>query len=88
MKSRPHYCARPHPPLAGTGEIDGGAEIRTRIRGRGAKGPPKPEKTCPNCGAPLNVTMVGDCTYCKVKVTTGQFDWVLSRIEQDDVYEG
>jgi hypothetical protein len=58
------------------------------IRGRGAKGPPKTTKECPNCGAPLNVTMVGDCAYCKVKVTTGQFDWVLSRIEQDEVYRG
>jgi hypothetical protein len=63
-------------------------EYWTIIRGRGAKGPPKLEKVCPNCGAPLNVTMVGDCTYCKVKVTTGQFDWVLSRIEQDEVYRG
>lgn len=63
-------------------------EYWTMIRGRGAKGPPKTEKVCPNCGAPLNVTMVGDCTYCKVKVTTGQFDWVLSRIEQDEVYRG
>jgi hypothetical protein len=63
-------------------------EYWTLIRGRGAKGPPKLEKVCPNCGAPLDVTMVGDCTYCKVKVTTGQFDWVLSRIEQDEVYRG
>jgi len=63
-------------------------EYWTMIRGRGAKGPPRLEKVCPNCGAPLNVTMVGDCTYCKVKVTTGQFDWVLSRIEQDEVYRG
>jgi hypothetical protein len=63
-------------------------EYWTMIRGRGAKGPPKLEKVCPNCGAPLNVTMVGDCTYCKVKVTTGQFDWVLSRIEQDEAYRG
>jgi hypothetical protein len=63
-------------------------EYWTIIRGRGAKGPPKSEKACPNCGAPLNVTMVGDCTYCKAKVTTGQFDWVLSRIEQDEVYRG
>jgi hypothetical protein len=63
-------------------------EYWTMIRGRGAKGPPKMEKACPNCGAPLNVTMAGVCTYCKVKVTTGQFDWVLSRIEQDEAYRG
>ncbi len=63
-------------------------EYWTMIRGRGAKGPPRMEKVCPNCGAPLDVTMAGDCKYCKVKVTTGQFDWVLSRIEQDEVYRG
>ncbi len=63
-------------------------EYWTLIRGRGAKGPPKVDKSCPNCGAPLDVSMTGVCNYCKVKVTTGQFDWVLSRIEQDEVYRG
>jgi hypothetical protein len=63
-------------------------EYWTMIRGRGAKGPPKTDKSCPNCGAPLDVSMTGVCNYCKVKVTTGQFDWVLSRIEQDEVYRG
>ena len=43
---------------------------------------------CPNCGAPLQINMAGNCGTCRVKVTAGQFDWVLSRIEQDDVYEG
>jgi hypothetical protein len=30
--------------------------------------------------------MAGDCESCGVHVTTGEFDWVLSRIEQDEVY--
>jgi predicted lipid-binding transport protein (Tim44 family) len=63
-------------------------EYWTLIRGRGRRGPPKIDKSCPNCGAPLDVSMAGVCNYCKVKVTTGQFDWVLSRIEQDEVYRG
>jgi len=42
------------------------------------------EKQCPNCGAPLNVNAVGECTYCKAAVTSGKFDWVLSRIEQPE----
>lgn len=63
-------------------------EYWTMIRGRGAKGPPRMEKVCPHCGGPLNVSMVGNCTYCNVKVTSGKFDWVLSRIEQDEVYRG
>jgi hypothetical protein len=32
--------------------------------------------------------MAGHCEYCRVKVVSGQFDWVLSRIEQDDTYDG
>jgi hypothetical protein len=32
--------------------------------------------------------MAGACTSCGAKITAGSFDWVLSRIEQDDVYRG
>jgi len=32
--------------------------------------------------------MAGNCEYCGTLVTSGAFDWVLSRIEQDDVYAG
>jgi hypothetical protein len=32
--------------------------------------------------------MPGTCTYRKVRVTTGRFDWVLSKIEKDDSYAG
>lgn len=63
-------------------------EYWTLIRSSRAKGPPKTESACPRCGAPLNVNMGGQCTYCQAKVTTGDFDWVLSRIEQDEVYVG
>lgn len=64
------------------------SEYWTFIRGTHRKGPAKTELNCANCGAPLNVNMTGHCTYCKVKVTTGDFDWVLSRIEQDESYAG
>ena len=63
-------------------------EYWTLIRGAGRKGPTRTEPVCPNCGAPLAINMVGTCTYCQAKVTTGEFDWVLSRIEQDEVYVG
>jgi predicted lipid-binding transport protein (Tim44 family) len=44
---------------------------------------------CPSCGAPLDqVSMAGVCGYCDSKITGGDFDWVLSRIEQDDAYAG
>jgi hypothetical protein len=32
--------------------------------------------------------MTGNCEYCAVKVTSGEYDWVLSRIEQDEAYTG
>ena len=46
------------------------------------------DKVCPNCGAPLEINQVGECRYCKAAVTSGRFDWVLSRIEQEDDYAG
>jgi predicted lipid-binding transport protein (Tim44 family) len=42
------------------------------------------ESTCPGCGAPLSLTQIGECKYCKAAVTSGKFDWVVSRIEQED----
>ena len=61
-------------------------EYWTLIRGSSRRGRPRTDPACPNCGGPLSVNMAGFCTYCKAKVTTGEFDWVLSRIEQDEVY--
>ena len=43
---------------------------------------------CPNCGGPLKVNAVGICEFCGGKITSGEFDWVLSRIEQDESYGG
>jgi len=42
------------------------------------------ENTCPSCGAPVTLTQIGECRYCKAAVTSGKFDWVVSRIEQED----
>jgi hypothetical protein len=39
---------------------------------------------CPSCGASMSVTQAGACEYCQTKVTLGRFDWVASRIEQDE----
>jgi hypothetical protein len=46
------------------------------------------EKKCPNCGAPLEVNEVGDCKYCGASVTSGKFDWVLSKIDQANEWTG
>ncbi len=78
------------------GEVVGGNKDRERhyseywtfIRGVDRAGSPRATPECPSCGAPLAVNMAGSCTYCRAKVTAGEFDWVLSRIEQDEAYVG
>ncbi len=64
------------------------SEYWTLVRGAGVKGAPRADKSCPNCGAPLDVNMAGRCEHCGAKITSGDFDWVLSKIEQDDSYTG
>jgi hypothetical protein len=60
------------------------SEYWTLIRGRSATGAPRTGPECPNCGAPLDINMAGICRHCQAKVTSGEFDWVLSKIEQDE----
>jgi len=58
------------------------ASVKTKEGGAGSG------KECPNCGAPLAINMAGSCDHCHAKVTSGDFEWVLSRIEQDAAYTG
>ena len=45
--------------------------------------------TCPSCGAPLDkINMAGVCGYCNAKIVSGNFDWVLAQIDQDEEYRG
>lgn len=55
--------------------------VRGRARGEG-------QRACPSCGAPLTINMAGQCSHCQARVNTADFDWVLSRIEQDESYRG
>lgn len=65
------------------------SEYWTFIRNsKSAPAPSKADLNCPNCGAPLKVNAAGVCEFCGGKITSGDFDWVLSRIEQDDSYSG
>lgn len=65
------------------------SEYWTFIRRTGSGGRSGDPRACPSCGAPLDrVNMAGVCQYCGTKVTTGEFDWVLSQIEQDEAYAG
>lgn len=64
------------------------SEYWTLIRAHNAKGPAKSDATCGHCGAALNVDAKGACEYCGSVMASGEFDWVLSKIEQDDSYRG
>jgi hypothetical protein len=65
------------------------SEYWTFIRNRKAKPvPASADLNCPNCGAPLKVNNAGVCEFCGGKITSGEFDWVLSKIEQDESYAG
>jgi hypothetical protein len=65
------------------------SEYWTFIRSTRAKpGPARADLNCPNCGAPLKINATGICEFCGGKVTSGEFDWVLSKIEQDESYAG
>ena len=80
-----------------TGKVVSGSKTKIRrwseywtfIRNRNAKpAHARADLNCPNCGAPLKVNVTGICEYCHGKVTSGEFDWVLSKIEQDESYSG
>ena len=62
------------------------SEYWTFIRSRGASIGGTAARSCPNCGAKVAVGATGICEFCSGKLTAGEFDWVLSRIEQDEAY--
>jgi hypothetical protein len=64
------------------------SEYWTLIRSAGVNAAPRGDVGCPNCGAPLSISMGGTCEHCRAHVSAGEFDWVLSKIEQDEVYGG
>ena len=64
------------------------SEYWTLIRSAKAQGASTTSKNCPSCGAPMKISMAGNCEYCGSHITSGEFDWILSKIEQDDTYRG
>jgi hypothetical protein len=44
--------------------------------------------TCSGCGASLPAGQTGQCPYCGALVGAPAFDWILSRIDQDEDYTG
>lgn len=39
---------------------------------------------CPNCGGPVDIVDKAQCPQCQSTVNSGQFDWVLAEITQDE----
>ena len=63
------------------------SEYWTFIRRSGVTSKARELTCCPNCGATLDkITTAGVCEYCDANITRGDYDWVLSRIEQDEAY--
>lgn len=81
-----------------SGNVLSGSKTKTRTfseywtmirRSDRAHGKPRDPRSCPNCGAPLDrVNMSGVCEYCNGKIISGDFDWVLAIITQDEDYVG
>nr|HEX4318292.1 TIM44-like domain-containing protein [Kofleriaceae bacterium] len=64
-------------------------EYWTFLRSSTRRGPIHSNPVCSNCGAPLDVIAdSGACASCNAVIDNGSFDFVLSKIEQDEVYEG
>jgi hypothetical protein len=61
-------------------------EYWTFVRTRSAASPEG--VTCSGCGASLPAGQTGQCPYCGSLVGAPAFDWILSRIDQDEDYTG
>ena len=65
------------------------SEYWTFLRAAGSGASATDGTRCPSCGAPLDrISQAGVCGYCEARITTGRFDWVLTRIDQPEVYQG
>ncbi|HEX4795140.1 MAG TPA: TIM44-like domain-containing protein [Humisphaera sp.] len=67
------------------------AEVWTFIRRRGAHTVTGKagliEGNCPNCGAPIEMNQSANCTHCKAQLRSGEYDWVLAEITQDQEWD-
>jgi len=68
------------------------AEVWTFIRRRGAHTVTGKagliEGNCPNCGAAIEMNQSANCTHCKAELRSGEYDWVLAEITQDQEWDG
>ena len=45
------------------------------------------EGDCPNCGAPVEMNAGAKCQHCQALLRSGQFDWVLAEITQENEWK-
>ncbi len=64
------------------------SEYWTMIRAANRTGAPSAVRACGHCGAPLQIAQSGECEHCGAHITSGEFDWIVSKTEQDDSYRG
>ncbi|MBX3474861.1 MAG: TIM44-like domain-containing protein [Planctomycetes bacterium] len=85
------YNLRPDGTVAGNkGKPRKFSEYWTLVRRSDHKArAPGDASSCPSCGAPLDkINRAGVCGYCGNRVVSGEFDWVLAIIQQDEEYRG
>ena len=75
--------------LQGTSAPERFTEIWTFLRRPGAKTLDRPgllEGFCPNCGTQLQLSTSTTCESCGALINSGEYDWVLSEITQEEVW--
>ncbi len=59
------------------------SEYWTLLRRKQRVGAVRADLVCPSCGGPLETGEDGDCTACRARLPTGEFDWVVDRIDKE-----
>lgn len=75
--------------LQGSSTPERFTEIWTFLRRPGAKTLERPgllEGFCPNCGTQLKLSTSTTCESCGALINSGEYDWVLSEITQQEVW--
>ncbi len=75
--------------LQGATAPDRFTEIWSFLRRPGAKTLARPgllEGYCPNCGTQLKLSTSITCESCQALINSGEYDWVLSEITQQEVW--
>ena len=77
--------------IEGTEEPDEFVEYWSFIRTHGARTMLNKagliEGNCPNCGAPVEMNAGAKCQHCQALLRSGQFDWVLAEITQENEWK-